>query len=135
MAGSTTTLGGARDEFWQALDQLVAESVVTVERPAGSGDSRFPDFVYPFDYGYLEETTAVDGEGVDVWCGSLGKGAVTGVVCTVDLLKRDAELKILLGCTPDDAERILAVHNQGLQAAVLLMRECGVCVGGGNGEC
>ena len=28
------------------------------------------DFVYSVDYGYLENTTAMDGGGIDVWKGS-----------------------------------------------------------------
>ena len=123
--GAYTAGGGftVPARFWETLDRFVTSSEVVVERPAGSGDPRFTGFVYPFDYGYLEGTGAVDGEGVDVWLGSLAETEVTGVVCTVDLLKRDAELKVLLGCTPDDAQRVLAVHNQGLQSAVLFMRQ------------
>jgi inorganic pyrophosphatase len=45
---------------------------------------------------------------------------VTGVICTVDLLKADAELKLLLGCTPDEMAAALAAHNSGAQAGLLL---------------
>ena len=36
---------------------------------------------------------------------------MTAVICTVDLGKRDAEIKLLLGCTPSEAQVILQVHN------------------------
>jgi inorganic pyrophosphatase len=55
---------------------------------------------YPFDYGYLAGTVAADGGGIDVWLGmqaSANERRVTGVICAVDLLKRDSEIKILLG--------------------------------------
>ncbi len=58
--------------------------------------------VYPLDYGYLQGTTTGDGSLIDVWLGSRGDTAVMAIACTVDLLKRDAELKLLLGCTEDE---------------------------------
>ena len=93
-----------------------------IDRKAGSRHPRFPDFVYPIDSGYLEGTSAVDGGGVDVWVGSLGETTVTGVVCTVDLCKHDAELKVLIGCTADEMRRIEAVHNQAGMAGLLVVR-------------
>ncbi len=40
-----------------------------------------------------------DGQGIDVWLGSSGARGVTGVLSTIDLLKRDIEIKLLLGCS------------------------------------
>jgi inorganic pyrophosphatase len=40
----------------------------------------------------------------------------------VDLEKRDSEIKLLLGCTPHEAQRLLAIHNNGTQSAILLER-------------
>ncbi len=112
------------DNFWLKLDQLVAEHERVIDRPKGSRHPRYSSFVYPLDYGYLEGTQAADGGGIDVWVGSLPDMAVTAVVCTVDMNKRDAEVKILLGCTPQEAREILSVHNDefGFQAAVLVER-------------
>jgi len=89
-------------QFWQALDKLVAGARIVIDRPKGSRHPRYPAIVYPLDYGYLEGTTAVDGGGVDVWRGSLPEPALAGALCTVDLVKRDVEVKLLLGCTPDE---------------------------------
>jgi inorganic pyrophosphatase len=109
-------------DFWRNVDALVASATVIIDRPKGSAHPRYPDYIYPLDYGYLEGTVAVDGGGVDVWIGSLPDRQVTAVVCTVDLTKSDAEVKILLGCTPAEAQIILAVHNQGPMAAILVPR-------------
>jgi inorganic pyrophosphatase len=108
--------------FWTNLDRLVAEGQVIVDRPRGSGHPRYPSFVYPLDYGYLAATRAADGDGVDVWRGSRQGAGVTGVLCTVDLEKKDVELKVLLDCTPDELQRILAMHREGKQSAILLER-------------
>jgi inorganic pyrophosphatase len=110
------------EAFWRGLDELVAACRLVIDRPRGTPHPRHPSFVYPLDYGYLQGTRAADGDGIDVWVGSLPGRRVTAVVCTVDTDKRDAEVKILLGCTPQEARSILAVHNKGAQAGMLLER-------------
>jgi inorganic pyrophosphatase len=110
------------DRFWAALDELVATSRVVVDRPRGSRHPMFTAAIYPVDYGYLEGTTAADGAGIDIWLGSLRPPAVTAIACTVDANKRDAELKILLGCTGDEEEEIATFLNKGCMAAILVRR-------------
>ena len=111
------------ERFWRSLDRLVDESEVIVDQPAGSAHPRYPEYVYPFDYGYLAATSSTDGGGIDVWIGSLGNTAVVGIVLSVDLHMRDAEIKLLLGCTPQEAQRIKATHNENSQAGILILRE------------
>ena len=100
----------------------MAERHVVVDRPRGSAHPRYPSFIYPFDYGYLAGTVAADGGGVDVWRGSRQGAGVTGLICTVDLGKKDTEIKILVDCTPEQARTILAAHCDGAQSAILLER-------------
>ena len=98
--------------FWQEIAQLVMTTPVTIDRPKGSPHPRFPKIIYPLDYGYLENTLAADGGGVDVWVGSLATKALTGILCTFDTLKRDMEIKILLGCTSTDLQIIQHFHGK-----------------------
>ncbi len=86
-------------EFRNYLQQLVESSQIIIDRPKGSTHPRFPGKDYPVDYGYLQGTTSNDSSEVDIWVGSANKQLVVGVLCTVDLLKRDTELKILVDCT------------------------------------
>ncbi len=116
------SLQGTDTRFWTTLDGLVASSTLKVDRPRGSHHPRYPDLVYPLDYGYLEGTLSLDGGGIDIWVGSLADKRVTAVVCTVDMVKRDSEIKILIDCTPQEARVIHAFHNDDAQAAVLLER-------------
>jgi len=109
-------------EYWSALDRLVSSHRLVIDRPKGSHHNVYRDFVSPLDYGYLEGTVSGDGAGVDVWVGSLKNGAVTGVICAVDLLKGDAETKLLVGCTDEEAETALRCHNVGSQHAILVKR-------------
>ena len=55
--------------FWKAMTTLVTTNVIVIDRPKGSSHPRYGEAVYPFDYGYLENTTASDGGGIDVWLG------------------------------------------------------------------
>jgi inorganic pyrophosphatase len=108
--------------FWRGLEELAAGGKMIIDRPAGTAHPRYPDFIYPLDYGYLEGTTAADGGGIDVWVGSLPERRLAAVVCCVDRIKRDTELKLLFGCTPEEMALILAVHNSGSQSALLVRR-------------
>ena len=110
------------DRFWDEADRLVAESSVVIDRPAGSSHPRFPDVVYPLDYGYLAGTTGGDGGGIDCWLGSLSERIVTAVILTIDISKRDAEVKLLIGCTEAEMQRALTTHQIGSQAALLYRR-------------
>jgi len=105
--------------FWNTLQKLVDESQIKIDRPQNSQHPRYPEYIYPFDYGYLEGTTSSDGDGIDCWVGSLGGKEVSGVVTIVDLVKKDSEIKILLGCTEEDMETILLCHQRGSMDALL----------------
>jgi inorganic pyrophosphatase len=109
-------------EFWTLLDHLAATCPVKIDRPKGSAHPRSPDVLYPLDYGYLEGSTTVDGDGLDVWLGSLPQKRLTALALTADGRKRDAEMKLLLGCTPQEMQTILDFHNHGAMRAMLVRR-------------
>lgn len=106
-------------EFWTALDRLISESTIVIDRPKGSQHPKYTDYIYHLDYGYLENTTAMDGGGIDVWKGTDGE-CVDAVICTIDLLKRDSEIKILIGCTEE--EKQLAIPNNQYLKGILIRR-------------
>lgn len=109
--------------FWEALDTLLRTSEIVIDRPAGSAHPRYPDFIYRVDYGYLRNTSSMDGGGIDVWVGSEGEGIV-GVVCIVDLVKRDSEIKILIGCSEEELSYIDKTHNETpYMKGILIRRE------------
>ena len=99
-------------DFWSALDKLVASSGLIIDRPKGSAHPRFPHCIYPLDYGYLENTTSMDGGGIDVWQGSDPDRNLNALICTVDLMKGDSEIKLLIGCTEAEIQTVLDFHNQ-----------------------
>lgn len=100
------------DDFWAAIDKIAAESKIIIDRPKGTIHPRFPDFLYPVDYGYLDNTSSMDGGGIDVWVGTDERKQIDAILCTIDLLKRDAEIKILIGCTEKEKETVYRTQNE-----------------------
>jgi inorganic pyrophosphatase len=110
--------------FWAHLDSLFQSSKLVIDRPKGSAHPRYSPLVYPLDYGYLEGTSAGDGDGIDVWRGSLTPAQLDAIVCTADAVKRDVEIKLVIGCTPEEKTIILKFHNNSERmAAILIERE------------
>lgn len=100
------------EDFWKAIDTLVASGKIIIDRPKGSVHPRYPQIEYALDYGYLEKTASMDGDGIDVWCGSLSEVRANAVICTVDLIKKDSEIKILIGCTEKEMGVVYEFHNR-----------------------
>lgn len=108
--------------FWQVCDALVSSSAITIDRPRGAPHPRRPELIYPLDYGYLVGTTGGDGAGIDVWLGSGASKTVTAVACTVDLIKRDAELKLLLGCNEEEVATVSRFLNDVARLPCLILK-------------
>jgi inorganic pyrophosphatase len=112
-----------KNDFWEYLQQLVDTSRIIIDRPKSSIHHRYPDSTYPVDYGFLNGTTTIDSGGVDIWVGSLGDKKVVGALCTVDLLKKDTELKILYDCTDDEIQAIIHFVNTNQMRALFVKKE------------
>jgi len=112
---------GINEDFWKALDELVSNSEIVIDRPRGSAHPRFPNFIYKVDYGYLKNTSSMDGAGIDVWIGS-GDKKIDAIMCIVDLMKRDSEIKILVGCTEEEKLDTYKTHNETQYMKGVLIR-------------
>ena len=100
--------------FWREMAELTANRHIFIDRPRGTAHPRYSDMIYPLDYGYIEGTSAADGDGIDVWIGNQEERILTGILCTHDTFKRDAEIKLLLGCTEDDVHTIINFHSDAM---------------------
>lgn len=98
-------------DFWSMLDLLVSSGEIVIDRPRGSTHPRYNNIKYELDYGYISGTSSADGDGIDIWRGSLEKDTVDAIICTVDLTKRDTEIKLLLGCTDEEIQSVYNFHN------------------------
>jgi len=100
------------NDFWSAIDFLIAQSEIVIDRPKGTRHPRFESIIYPMDYGYLKGTASMDGGGIDVCKGSQWETTCDALICTVDLYKRDSEIKILIGCTEEEKATIMRFYNE-----------------------
>ncbi len=116
-------MGQVDYEFWEYVDRLVRGSKIIIDRERGAESTRRPGAFYPVDYGYLAGTLTSDGAGVDVWVGSDDSTRITGVICTVDLVKKDTELKILLGCTDAEMRAVVGFINEPTLGVLLVQRQ------------
>ena len=110
------------NDFWKAFDKLVEKSNIVIDRPKGTSHPKFPDFIYKVDYGYLENTSSMDGAGIDVWIGTRDDKIIDAIMCIVDLMKKDSEIKILIGCTEEEKEIIYNIHNETQYMKGMLIR-------------
>lgn len=109
------------NDFWQTLDTLMNSSEIIIDRPRGTAHPKYPNFIYKVDYGYLKNTSSMDCSGIDVWVGS-GKKQIDAIMCTVDLMKRDSEIKILIGCTEEEKQLVYQTHNETQYMKGILIR-------------
>ena len=85
--------------FWTDVDSLVASSTVVIDRARGSGHPRSPEHILP------ARLRLSRGNRVGRWAGyrrvawGFRRSSGDGVLSTIDLLKRDIEIKLLLGCS------------------------------------
>ena len=100
------------EDFWNSIETLVHNSEIIIDRPKGSVHPKYHNFIYKVDYGYLKNTSSMDGSGIDVWVGTDSNKKIDAIICIVDLLKRDSEIKILIGCTDEEKDIIYKTHNQ-----------------------
>ena len=98
-------------KFWEAIEKLVRHSEIIIDRPKGTAHPRFPNYICKVDYGYLKNTASMDGAGIDVWVGTDDNQQIDAIMCIVDLIKKDSEIKILIGCTEEEKRIICETHN------------------------
>ncbi len=112
-------------DFWSRLDELIESSEIEIDRPKGTQHPKAPDLIFPLDYGYLKDTVGADGNEIDVWSGTAANRELTAIACTVDMLKKDTEFKLILGCTKEEILLIEDFHNNRYMSAIIIKRESG----------
>ncbi|MCI8851102.1 MAG: Inorganic pyrophosphatase [Erysipelotrichaceae bacterium] len=109
--------------FWQKLDTLFFSSKLVVDRPRYTVHYKYSNLVYPVDYGYLSDTTGSDQAPIDVFKGSQKTNQVGAIVVSADILKKDCEVKLLIGCSEEEEHEVLEFLNQTeFQKAILIHR-------------
>ena len=110
--------------FWEYINKLVKENEIIIDRPKGTRHPKYDNMIYEFDYGYIKNTKTTDGGGIDVFKGSLHNRNVNTIICTIDLLKKDIEIKILIGCTIAEKMKIYDfLNNSEYMKAIIIEKE------------
>jgi inorganic pyrophosphatase len=109
--------------FWEYLNKLAQENEIIIDRPKGTRHPKYDNIIYEFDYGYIKDTKTTDGGGVDVFKGSLHNKNVSTIICTIDLYKKDIEIKILIGCTVIEKRKIYNFLNSHESMKALLIEK------------
>ncbi len=90
---------------------------MTVDRPLGSHHPRYPDIIYPVNYGYIPNKIAADGEEQDVYLLGIDYPVETYTGVIIAILKRadDVEDKLVMapaGVQFSDEEILEQTHFQ-----------------------
>lgn len=110
--------------FWQKVDTLYFSSKFVLDRPKGSIHPNYQNLIYPVDYGYLTDTLAPrETSAIDVFKGSQTSTSVQTLIVAADILLKDLEVKLLVGCSAEEEEEILLFLNQtDFQKTILVRR-------------
>ena len=108
---------------WHLWAALIRRNGYTIERPRQSRHPRFPEIVYPIDYGYVHGTVGHDGDEVDLFVGTAPTGLVAAML-TDDHRRGDREWKLLYDCSPEEVYLVNGFINydRRLMEGILLMR-------------
>lgn len=108
--------------FWQKLDSIYFASSIVITQPLGSTHSTFTNLVYPVDYGYLNDTLSQDLMGISIYKGKGSAYSVEAILVAADILKKDIEVKLLVGCGQEEVDQILRFVNQTEFQKTILVR-------------
>lgn len=108
--------------FWEYIENIVKNNEIVIDRPKGTSHPKYGNMVYDVDYGYIKNTKSADGGGIDVFVGS-NNNVIDAIICVIDLLKNDSEIKILIGCTDDEKNKVNAfLNNSEYMKAIMVKR-------------
>ncbi|WP_420537277.1 inorganic diphosphatase [Ileibacterium valens] len=109
--------------FWQKLDTLMLSGKLVIDRPKNSAHPDYPNMIYPVDYGYLKDTLSSDQEPIDAFKGTIRTNQVTQIAVAADILKKDCEVKLLIGCTEEETLDVMKMLNgTEFRKAILIRR-------------
>lgn len=98
-----------------AKDLLGKEVTVTIDRPLGSAHPKFPQSIYPINYGFIPGTMSpVDNEEIDAYVLGPTTPVSTFAGKVIAIVHRtDDEEKLVVATSPMSAEEIeTAIHFQ-----------------------
>ncbi|MFV0381986.1 MAG: Inorganic pyrophosphatase [Breznakia sp.] len=108
--------------FWQKLDTIYVSSEIVIEHKKNTAHPRFVNAICPVDYGFLRDTMSAEMSKIDVFIGSGDVSRIHAIMVSVDILKKDCEIKILIGCSEEETHDILVFLNENESQKCVLLR-------------
>ena len=109
--------------FWEYLEKVVEENEIIIDRPKGTKHPKYENLIYVVDYGYIKNTSSMDNSGIDIFVGTDNNNKIDSIICIIDLVKKDSEIKILKGCTEIEKMDIYRLlNNSEYMKAILVKR-------------
>lgn len=109
--------------FWQKLDTLYLSSGYQITRKKGEAHPRFQNLIYPVDYGYINDTKSFGKDGVSLYAGSGNRYEISALVVAADILIKELDVKVLVGCTEEEVDQVLRFLNQTNYQKTVLIRK------------
>ena len=107
--------------FWQKLDTLYLSGDLIIDRPKGTSHPFYSNLIYPVDYGHLKDIQ--DSQHIACYKGSSGDTTINALVVCADILNKDIEVKLLVGCSEKEEYDILSFLNQtDFQKSIIIRR-------------
>ncbi len=107
--------------FWQKLDTLYLSGDLIIDRPKGTSHPFYSNLIYPVDYGHLKDMQ--ESERIACYRGSIKESKINAIVVCADILNKDIEVKLLVGCNEKEERDILGFLNQtDFQKSVIIRR-------------
>ena len=109
--------------FWQKVDTLVFSSKILIVHQKGDRHKDYRNLIYPVQYGKLVDLVDDKDLEIAIYKGSRKTDRVEALILAADILKKDLEPKLLMGCTEKEEADILHFLNQtDLQKTILVRR-------------
>ncbi len=74
---------------------------LVIDRPLGSAHPRYPELIYPLNYGYIPDTVSDDGEEIDVYLRCVPEPVLEYTARVIAVLHRENDVEDKLVAVPE----------------------------------
>lgn len=103
---------------------------IVIDRPLGSAHPRYPELIYPLNYGYIPKTLSGDGEEIDVYLLGVTEPVLNYTARVIAVIHRENDVEDKLVCAPEgihftraQIEDSIAFQERYFQSDVVLAEE------------
>jgi inorganic pyrophosphatase len=94
-----------------------------IDRKKGCSHPKYQNMIYPVDYGYIKNTRSMDNNEIDIFYGTDRNHEINGILCTIDIMKNDSEIKVLYNCSDNEIETICEFIESEYMSCLLIKKK------------